>query len=150
MKRIFKTAAIVVLIIVGGMAAMAQGNNKNQNISREQLAQKQAQYIADQLALDDAVSAKFISTYTDYQKEVWALGPRIENKQGATEAETEAQMKARFERSQKILELRQKYYKKYSQFLSQKQIERVYELEKQMMKRLSQKHNPSESHNKHR
>ena len=37
--------------------------------------------------------------------------------------------------SEKILNIPQKYYKKYSQFLSQQQIQRVYELERQMMKR---------------
>ena len=45
----------------------------------------------------------------------------------------------RFERSQKILALREKYYKRYSTFLTQKQIQRVYEMERQMMRRLSQK-----------
>ena len=47
--------------------------------------------------------------------------------------------KQRMERSQKILDLREKYYKKYSAFLTQKQIERVYELEHKAMKRLSKK-----------
>ena len=45
----------------------------------------------------------------------------------------------RFERSQKILALREKYYKRYSTFLTQKQIQRVYEMERQMMRRLSKK-----------
>lgn len=56
-----------------------------------------------------------------------------------TEAQTEQQIKQRFEKSEKILEIRQKYYKKYSQFLTQRQIQRVYELERQMMKRFAQK-----------
>jgi hypothetical protein len=43
------------------------------------------------------------------------------------------------ERSQKILDLREKYYKKYSAFLTQKQIERVYELERKAMQRLSKR-----------
>ena len=47
--------------------------------------------------------------------------------------------KQRMERSQKILDLREKYYKKYSAFLTQKQIERVYELEHKAMKKLSKK-----------
>ena len=40
--------------------------------------------------------------------------------------------------SEKILDIRQKYYKKYSQFLTQQQIQRVYEIEKNMMKRFAQ------------
>lgn len=56
-----------------------------------------------------------------------------------TDAQTEQEIKQRFEMSEKILNIRQKYYKKYSQFLSQQQIQRVYELERQMMKRFTQR-----------
>lgn len=127
------------LVCASSLTAMAQSNQK-QRISREQLAQKQAQYIASQLALDDATTAKYVATYVDYQKEVWALGPRMGKKGNATEADTEARMKARFERSQKILQLREKYYQRYSKFLTAKQIERSYQIEKQMMKRLGRRH----------
>ncbi|MBR5689906.1 MAG: hypothetical protein IKX17_05620, partial [Prevotella sp.] len=40
--------------------------------------------------------------------------------------------------SQKILSIRENYYKKYHKFLSPKQIQRVYELEKKGMDRLRQ------------
>jgi hypothetical protein len=139
MNRIIKIALVAMLIIAGGVTTMAQNDNNGRRISREILAQKQAQYISDQLALDDNTSAKFITTFCDYQKEVWALGPRI-GKKASTESESQTLMKNRFERSQKILELRQKYYEKYSKFLTQKQIERVYQMEKQMMERLSMRH----------
>ena len=56
-----------------------------------------------------------------------------------TDAQTEQEIKQRFEMSEKILNIRQKYYKKYSQFLSQQQIQRVYELERQRMKRFAQR-----------
>ena len=36
--------------------------------------------------------------------------------------------------SEKILDIRQKYYKKYSEFLTQRQIQRVYEIEKKWKK----------------
>ena len=51
--------------------------------------------------------------------------------------------KARMEQSQKILDLREKYYKEYSKFLTQKQIERAYELEQQTMRRLARHHRQS-------
>ena len=74
-------------------------------------------------------------------KELWAIGPRTTKKQRAemTDAQAEAQTKMDFERSQKILDLRQKYYKRYSTFLTQRQIQRVYEIEKQMRNRLGAK-----------
>ena len=93
------------------------------------------------MGLDEKTNAKFIETYTDCQKEVWALGPRPHHKKGEmkTDAQTEQEIKQRFEMSEKILNIRQKYYKKYSQFLTQQQIQRVYEIERQMMKRFAQR-----------
>ena len=48
----------------------------------------------------------------------------------------------RFDHSKRILAIREKYYEKYSKFLSQKEIEQVYELERQAMRRMSQR-NPN-------
>ena len=47
-----------------------------------------------------------------------------------SDEETEQVLKERFGHSQKILDLRRKYYAIYSKFLTQKQIRRVYELER--------------------
>ena len=142
MKNIVRIALCAIMMAMCTTAVMAQSNNRSnsqQRISREELAQKQAEYISRQLALEDAVSQQFIATYVDYQKEVWALGPRVSHnrQQQMTDAEAEQAIKQRMERSQKILDLREKYYGKYSQFLTPKQIERVYELERQAMQRLS-------------
>ena len=48
-------------------------------------------------------------------------------------------MENRFDHSQKILDLRKKYYKKFSQFLTPQQIERSYKLERQSLKRLAER-----------
>ena len=118
----------------------AQSNNQ-QRLSREELAEKQARHIAHELALDDATTQKYVATYKAYQQEVWALGPRVKRHQAnASEAEAEQANKARMEQSQKILDLREKYYKEYSKFLTQRQIERAYELEQQVMRRLARHH----------
>ena len=141
MKRFFGILMMVIVMVTVTTSVCAQAPNQKQRLSREQLAEKQAQYISQTLGLDEKTNAKFIETYTDYQKEVWALGPRLHHKKGEmkTDAQTEQEIKQRFEMSEKILNIRQKYYKKYSQFLSQQQIQRVYELERQMMKRFAQR-----------
>lgn len=150
MKRLFKVFIIIAALTAFSGSAFAQGNDKprgdRQRISREELAEKQAKYIADQLAFDDNTTDKFVKTYGQYQKEIWALGPKFDkrkpgDKQDNTNADAEAELKAQFEHSQKILDIRQKYYKEYSKFLSQKQIKRVYELEKRTMNRFA-KHGP--------
>ena len=141
MKRFFGILMMVIAMMTVTTSVCAQAPNQKQRLSREQLAEKQAQYISQNLGLDEKTNAKFIETYTDYQKEVWALGPRLHHKKGEmkTDAQTEQEIKQRFEMSEKILNIRQKYYKKYSQFLTQQQIQRVYEIERQMRKRFAQK-----------
>ena len=141
MKKILGILMMVVSMMAVSTNVCAQAPNQKQRLSREQLAEKQAQYIAHDLGLDDKTSSKFIDTYTQFQKEVWELGPRPHHKKGdmKSDAQTEQEIKQRFEMSEKILDIRQKYYKKYSQFLTQQQIQRVYELERQMMKRFAQK-----------
>ena len=142
MKNIVRIALCAIMMAVCTTAVQAQDNNQSnrQRMTREQLAEAQGKHIAYELAFDEQTTQKFISTYIDYQKEVWALGPRLSRRQQAeTDAEAEQAIKQRMERSQKILDLREKYYKKYSAFLTQKQIERVYELEHKAMQRLSKR-----------
>ena len=141
MKKFLGMMMMVVMMMTVTANVCAQTPKQKQRLSREQLAEVQAKHIAHDLGLDDKTSSKFIDTYTQCQKEVWALGPRPHHKKGdvVSDAQTEQMLKQRFEMSEKILDIRQKYYKKYSQFLTQQQIQRVYEIERQMMKRFAQR-----------
>ena len=148
MKKVFSILLTAIMMVAFSTAVSAQENNgqqqnKKQHRSREQMAEMQAKHIARQLALDDATSQKFIETFSAYQKEVWILRPqgKQHGKKNSemTDAEVEKSIKDQFDHSQKILTLRQEYYKKYSKFLTPKQIQRVYELEKQSMNRLSKR-----------
>ena len=141
MKKIISMMALTIAMLAMSLNLSAQDNqSKKQRLTREQLAEAQAKHMAHDLALDDATTQKLVKTFCDYQKEVWALGPRpSDQKTDMTDAEAEQAIKARMERSQKILDLREKYYKEFCIFLSPKQIQRVYELEKQTMKRLDQR-----------
>mgnify|MGYP006903492502 CR=1 FL=1 len=145
MKHLIRTFVIAIMMVASCATVFAQQNatqrpNQKQRISREQLAEVQAKHIANELAFSDAVTEKFIKTYCNYQKEIWALRPRQRpNKQGMSEQENEERIKQRFAMSEKILNIRQKYYKEYSKFLTQTQIEKVYEKERKMMNRLAKK-----------
>ena len=134
MKTVVKTIIAMSLALFVSMTLSAQPNGKK--ISREELALKQAEHISTELAFDGATSKKFKEAYCSFQRELWALGPSLGKQQ--SENPNEEEMKQRFERSQKILDLRKKYYAIYSTFLTQKQISRVYEIERDMMRRLSQ------------
>jgi len=145
MKSIWNVFLLAVIIVTSCGAIHGQNNNNNrQRISREQLAGIQAKEIAEEMAMDDATRQKFIDTYDRYQKEIWALSPKLGKQRGRdnferSDAESEQLIKDRFARSQQILAIRQKYYTEYSKFLTQRQIERVYELEKQIKQRLVKK-----------
>lgn len=134
-------AAVAMMACYGTISAQ---NSNRQRLTREELAEKQARYIADEMAMDDTIAERFVETFCRFQKEIWALGPRIgrdslRNAATGTDTKTEQEIEARFEHSQKILDIRRKYYKEYSEFLTQKQIKRVYELERQMMNRLGKR-----------
>lgn len=146
MKNIIKTLFMAVAMAVCCQTAFAQTGRHpapdgKERMSREQLAETQARHIASELAFSDEITEKFVTTYCDCQKEIWALGPRHPESKGNTERDNEQRIKQRFETSEKVLSIRQKYYKKYSKFLTQTQIEKVYEQERKMMKRLSDRRN---------
>lgn len=135
MKNVIRLLLLFACLAAFNNTVSAQ--DKRQRITREQLAEAQARHIAKETAMDDVASKRFIDTYCQFQQEIWALGPRPKRlRDQMTDEETEQALKERFTHSQKILDLRKKYYVLYSEFLTQQQIRRVYELEKQMMERL--------------
>lgn len=138
MKQLFRVILIAIMIVASGATAVAQ-NNSGQRLSREELATKQAQYIAKELALDESTTNKYVETYCQYQREVWALGSR----KGLTTEQ-------RLERSQKILDLRKKYYHIYSGFLSEQQIDKAYKLEKKLLDRMGRNKGKRNNHRNRR
>ena len=133
MNTMIKNSIMAVVAIFMSMSLSAQDNARR--ISREELAVKQAEHISETLAFDKATSDRFKEVYCNFQKELWALGPNHGKQRSDNPSEEE--MKQRFERSHNILDLRKKYYDIYSTFLTQKQISRVYEIERDMMHRLA-------------
>lgn len=146
MKNLLKINVMAVLMLV--FCTMATAQDPQQRMSREQLAEKQAKHIAHELAFDETTTQQFIETYCAYQQEVWALGPRPKANP-TNDEEAEQAIRKRFERSQQILDLREKYYEEYSKFLTQQQIQRVYELERQCMRNLSNHRDEGRPHHRH-
>lgn len=143
MKNVISMVLLVTAIFAIAEPASAQHRKGSERISREQLAEKQARHISERLCFTPGVNEKFITTYLRYQQEVWALGPRMNKPKTSSMTETQADsaIQARFDHSQKLLNIQKKYYAEYSKFLTAKQIERVYGMERQMMKRLGDRRN---------
>ena len=111
-------------------------------MSREQLAETQDKHIAADLNLTGKTYDRFVETYENYKKELWQTVPKCRKKNcrnSETEEQAAEKMRKRFERSQKVLDIRNKYYQEFSKFLTQKQIEQMYEKERKIMKRLSER-----------
>lgn len=138
MKQLLQTIIIAIVVMASGMSAMAQANS-SQRLSRKELAVKQAQYIARELAFDKSNTDKYVETFCQYRNEVWALGPR---KNLTTEQ--------RFERSQQILDLRKKYNTIYRGFLTEQQLDRAYKLEKRLLNRMGKNKSKSRNHKNRR
>lgn len=138
MTKLLRILLVAIMVMASGAATMAQANG-SQQLSREELAAKQAQYIAHELALDQSTTDKYVETYCQYQREVWALGSR----KGLTVGQ-------RLERSQQILDLRKKYYHIYSEFLTEQQIDKAYKLEKKLLDRMGRDKGNRKNHRNRR
>lgn len=143
MKNLIRIMLIVTAVFAYTCQASAQHRRGGERISREQLAEKQAHHIAEELALSSDVSEKFIGTYMKCQREIWDLRSRQgrQKKSSMTDMQVDSVIQTRFDHSQKLLDIRKKYYAEYSKFLTARQIDRVYELERKMMKRLNSRRN---------
>lgn len=144
MKRIIRIMALAMFMVCMSMGANAQNKQKKDGsrMSVEQLTELRAKRIAQALALDDATAQKFITTFCACQKELYAANKAMKGNKGKkrsemTDAEIETIQKDRFKQSRKLLDLREKYYGEYRKFLSARQVQRVYELEKQDFKKFA-------------
>ncbi|MBF1069929.1 MAG: hypothetical protein HXL30_01060 [Prevotellaceae bacterium] len=109
---------------------------RKERLNRRQLAELQAKRTAQKLNLDDKTTAKYVKTYCEMMEEIWQLAPRNEQF-STTDEQAKKAIEQRFARSQKILQIREKYYKIYSTFLSPQQIQQAYRIERKDIIRLA-------------
>ena len=108
MKNITKVVVLALVMIVFHVNTYAQ-KSEQQRMTREQLAETQAQFIANEMAMDNKTSRQFVETFCQFQKEIWALGPRPKREKAhLSDKEAEQAMNERFAHSQKILDLSKK------------------------------------------
>lgn len=117
------------------------GDAQHKRPNMEHLTKMQASRISQSLGLDNKTSQKFIETFCQCRKEMGATRHHRHGKKRAemTDAEVDKAIKADFAQGRKILDIREKYYKAYSKFLTPKQIQRVYDMERQDMQRFAKK-----------
>lgn len=153
MKTKFIYVILAALLMGSPMTLSAQNKGNKERKERptaEQMMQRQTDHMVKALMLDDATAAKFTPVYEKYLKELRqcrTMGhkPRVKKdatqdananaakdapKSAMTDAEIAKILKDQFAQSRKMLDVREKFYNEFSQVLSQKQIMRIYQMEK--------------------
>ena len=79
--------------------------------------------------MNEADSAKFSKIYKEYSDELQSIREqcRTARRGGMSDEEVEAQMKGRLERLKKVAELKEKYYDKFKEVLTPRQIAALYD-----------------------
>lgn len=127
MKKIFFTIAFFGLCAPIGLQAAPAVRDSVKVLRMKSVSP--ARRMADKLMLDDKTAGKFVTLYEDYLKELKAAADKGKGKKNAPEDMTDAQIteqiKRNFDVQQKKLDIRKKYFKKFSAILTPKQ---TYEL----------------------
>lgn len=114
--------------------------NKKSKPTPEQMQKARINHLINDLGLDDATAAKFTSVYKEYDAEMTNIRKSYakNNKKwdDMTDAEIDAQTKARFQQSRKILDVREKYYDRFRTFLTARQVRKIYSMEQKMAKKV--------------
>lgn len=137
--NIKKTVLILTLLMLGSLFATANSPCDPQNRQRQEKRAMQspaqiATKLAKSLKLTDEQSEKFIPLYADYMEDMKKLieKHKVHHNENVSDKELEKIIESRFVISRSIIELREKYYKKYKKFLSIRQIDKLYETEKKL------------------
>lgn len=105
--------------------------------TKEKVAEITAKNIAKAAGLNKEETEKFIVVFCEQQKERWKFDPLYATlRMPKTEEEIQQRIEKEFQLSQKLLNLRKRYYKQYAKFLAPSQIEAVYREEKKLYQKL--------------
>lgn len=95
----------------------------NKNANKEELAEKKCKAMVEKLMLDEAVSAKFIPLYKAYLNELGSnfAFKHMQKDTEISDADIDKQVKENFEKTRKMIDIREKYYNEFRGFLTAKQ-----------------------------
>lgn len=146
MKTRFMIMAVAMLLSGTSFTLSAQ-NQKQHHPAKKNYRAMQCEQIVRTLMLDDATAARFTPVYEQYMTEMRATRNHPSAKKAVkptpgetakpavkripTDSEVEQSIKNQFAQSRKMLDVREKYYTEFRKILSPKQIQRIYQIEKQ-------------------
>ena len=124
-----KKILILVLSVVAGTMVFAQQHSENSRPDKVDRCEAFCHRFSESCCLSDESSEEFGRIYKEYYKELQAIREqyRPERRRDMSDEEVEAQMKGKLERSKKVAELKEKYYDKFAEVLTPRQIARLYD-----------------------
>lgn len=143
-KAIILMAAIMINIATLSADNTTWSNSPNhqapqqyKKMTNEERMDMHTLFVVKMLKLDDATATKFMPLFKEYMKEnknirISGSTWKLENKENLTEEEAEKIIKERLEISRKLLNVREKYYAKFSKIITAIQIKKIYDMEQLM------------------
>jgi len=134
-----KQMIITLLLVLSTMTATAQEQKSNE--VNEKYFNAKVSELVYRLDISDEQKEKFIPIYRRYNEEMKSLmKPRIKQKSNEhkkpTDEEKLARTKQRMERQQQAQAIRLKYIDEFSTVLSAQQVNKFYEVENKIQKKL--------------
>jgi len=147
MKRI---ALFVCLGIISMIAGAQPGNFKPEFINDDEMIQMQIRDMVCWLNLDDKTKDTFIKEYTAFKKEIGGVFKNATPpKFNGDEAEIDKALQNNFEVSEKILDIRKKYYVRFKTFMKPSQIMLMYRIENEAGRRMHDRPGSPEGNFRH-
>ena len=121
-----KRAIILVLIsLFFGVTTNAQTSQ------RQKMIHMAALRIAESIQVPASDKEAFVTLYQNYKKESTAIMAVKAPQTGEPDQDAEAKILGDFAKSEKLLELRKKYYGEFRKILSPTQIQKMYDAERE-------------------
>lgn len=137
-KLLFSLMAI--LFAAGAMAQPPQKSERGERPSPQEMLQRRCQHLIQKMELGQEAAAEFEPIYRRYQQEMMQIHRQYGRKHfhhrdreatPPTDEQIEERMLNRFALSRAILEVRERYYKEFRTVLSPRQVQHIYELERE-------------------
>ena len=129
-KKILLTAALfAILSSIPTFAQNAKDSIRKKKFDTKELMEKHCRHMENRLSLDDATAAKFIPMYKEYLGELRANRQKMSadcKKEVKTDAERYNKLENNLKNRQKMLDIQEKYYKKFKKVLNARQLETVF------------------------
>lgn len=141
MKRII-VSMLVLAFAAGQFDARAQeGRGQGGGFNIDKMSERQAEMMAKEISLSDDLKDQFVLTYKEYRKELRESDPRIKEmmnmdpaearkmrreQKDLSDEELEAKILAGFNTERAKIDVKEKYFAIFKEFLNAKQLEKVF------------------------